>query len=203
MSPDLLLSFILVSTINIPSLALPSPASPAPSIKSTNSEFIRTSCSATLYPSLCIRSLSHYADAVQCNPVALARAAANVSLARVRSLSFLIANLTRTSTSAARVAAALHDCKDSLEDATDQIQQSADEIGLLEAAGGQEVAWRVSNVQTWMSAALTNEDTCEDGFRGVRGSASPVKLDVCWRVRRAKRYTSNALALVNGLVAKR
>lgn len=79
-----------------------------------------------------------------------------------------------------------------------------EEIGKLEAAVGPEVAWRVSNAQTWMSAALTDEFTCEDGFEGVggEGEGERVKVEVRRGVRRVERYTSNALALVNRLVAR-
>ncbi|MQL76962.1 hypothetical protein Taro_009367 [Colocasia esculenta] len=178
-------------------------------------EFIRRSCSSTLYPSLCYTSLAGYASAIAQDPTLLARVAANVSLARVRSVTSHVSSLCRTASARrmdARTASALEDCEDSLGDATDLTKQAAAELGLLATAEGPEVAWRVSNAQTWMSAALTNEDTCTDGFAEVApgtaasagvGGAAPgwaVKADVCRRVRRAKQYTSNALALVNSLV---
>ncbi|OAY72268.1 21 kDa protein [Ananas comosus] len=62
-------------------------------------------------------------------------------------------------------------------------------------------AWRVANAQTWLSAALTNEDTCADGFDAVAPGPGSAKGEVLARVRRVKQYTSNALALVNTLVA--
>ena len=58
----------------------------------------------------------------------------------------------------------------------------------------------MSNVQTWMSAALTNEETCTDGFEDVADGA--VKSEVCDRAENVKKLTSNALALVNCYVNK-
>ncbi|KAJ4829360.1 hypothetical protein Tsubulata_024241 [Turnera subulata] len=58
----------------------------------------------------------------------------------------------------------------------------------------------MSNVQTWMSAALTDEETCTDGFEDVEDGS--VKAEVCNRAAVVKKFTSNALALVNTYAAK-
>lgn len=60
---------------------------------------------------------------------------------------------------------------------------------------GERFRFQMSNVQTWMSAALTEEETCTDGFEDV--PEGTVKTDVCDRVSYVKKFTSNALALVN------
>lgn len=72
-----------------------------------------------------------------------------------------------------------------------------DSLAQLKQLGGsaEAVKFQMSNVQTWMSAAETNEDTCADGFDGV--ADGPLKTDVCDRVMKVKQVTSNALALVN------
>lgn len=54
----------------------------------------------------------------------------------------------------------------------------------------------MSNAETWVSAALTNEDTCLDGFEGVE---SKVKSDVKRKIRNMARVTSNALYMINRL----
>lgn len=56
--------------------------------------------------------------------------------------------------------------------------------------------WQLSNAETWVSAALTDEDTCLDGFDGVNGK---VKTEVQRRITRVARVTSNALYMVNRL----
>ncbi|KAH9314044.1 hypothetical protein KI387_022671, partial [Taxus chinensis] len=37
--------------------------------------------------------------------------------------------------------------------------------------------FQMSNVQTWMSAALTNEDSCLNGFQGVRNGKVKVLVN--------------------------
>lgn len=162
-----------------------------------STEFIRTCCGTTRYPQLCFNSMAGYASAIQDTPVQVAELATNLTLNHIRRLAGRVAQLRHGASG--RTAAALSDCAEVLGDASDLAKRSAAELRGLETATGTEVAWRVSNAQTWMSAALTNEDTCTDGFDGV--SPSPVKTEVCHRTQRLQQYTSNALALVNDLVA--
>ncbi|KAL0909343.1 hypothetical protein M5K25_020200 [Dendrobium thyrsiflorum] len=171
--------------------------------KENSTDFILRNCAATLYPQLCYKSLKPYAPTVNQSPLTLAVAAANVSLSKIKDASLQAVRLRRNSTG--RVGAALRDCVESLRTAADLTKQSAEEIqklGPAAQAGGPSFAWEVSNAQTWMSAALTNEDTCIDGFDGVGGGGgggAAVKVFI-GTVGRVKQYTSNALALLNALV---
>ncbi|KAJ8480098.1 hypothetical protein OPV22_023825 [Ensete ventricosum] len=163
-------------------------------------EFIRARCGGTRYPDLCYTSLSGYAATVQNSTLKLACVATNVTLARLRALCSHVSAL-RFASGAEHVAAALRDCAEELGDAADQVGRTATELRGLESVKESEVAWRVSSAQTWMSAALTYEGTCSDGVRNMdSGGTSSVEADVCRRVGKVKQYTSNALALVNGLV---
>lgn len=163
-------------------------------------EFIRTSCNATLYPELCYASLSTYANTIQQSPAHLAGVAVAVSLASARQMASYLANLSRQAdqVEAPGTAAALDDCLSTFRDAVDQIGGSLKEMKRLKAGGS--FRFRMSNVQTWMSAALTNEETCTDGFQDAPDGA--VKSEVCDRAGSVKKFTSNALALVNSYVSK-
>ncbi|CAF1840470.1 BnaC04g20020D [Brassica napus] len=55
----------------------------------------------------------------------------------------------------------------------------------------------MSDVKTWVSAALTNDDTCMDGFGQSAGAKAAVKDLVRGHVIKVSRMTSNALALIN------
>ncbi|XP_073287734.1 21 kDa protein [Primulina huaijiensis] len=163
-------------------------------------DYIRTSCHTTQYPDLCYSSLVSYADSVQENPARLARVAIGVSLSRANRLAVYVRNLTSRGDYGPdpRSGAALHDCFSVFGDAVDQMRGSLDQMRRLKGEG-EELAFEMSNVQTWMSAALTNEETCTDGFEDV--ADGPMKTDVCDRVVKVKKVTSNALALVNSFVA--
>ena len=61
--------------------------------------------------------------------------------------------------------------------------------------------WEVSNAKTWLSAAMANEGTCADGLveAGAAAASLPAGKEVTAGVAAVKQYTSNALALVNGI----
>ncbi|RRT66544.1 hypothetical protein B296_00015981 [Ensete ventricosum] len=181
----------------------PAPVEGPMSQEEDATEFVLVRCGATRYPDLCFASLSLYAADIHRSPVRLARFASNVTLVHLLSLCSHVSALRNAG--AGREAAALRDCTDTLGDAADQVERTTSELGLLQdPLERSEVAWRVSNAQTWMSAALTNEDTCSDGFQDVGGGgASAIEADVRRRVEKVKQYTSNALALVNSLVDRR
>ncbi|XP_027921064.1 pectinesterase inhibitor 7-like [Vigna unguiculata] len=199
----LLTLFLFAAALSLASSAADEASAPVPDDGDT--EFIRSSCNTTLYPDVCFTSLSRYANAVQQNPGQLARVAIGVSLSKAHRVASYISNLTRDAdygTSGTRAAMAVHDCFSNLGDAVDEIRGSLKQMRQIGAAGegSGSFLFQMSNVQTWMSAALTDEETCTDGFQDVAECA--VKADVCNRVTNVKKFTSNALALVNSYASK-
>lgn len=198
-SISLLFSLLLTSLLISRSMAMTSP-------DQNSTSYIRKSCSRTLYPGLCSHTLSPYAAQVGSDPVLLARFAMNVTLARLKPLYVRIAYLRRhaaadPSSSGEKAAGALKDCSGLISDAMDLVKKSEKEVTGLEGMVGPEVMWHISNAQTWMSAAMSDESTCTDGFGdGSGGTGEDVVLEMRKKVRRAKQLTSNALALVNCLV---
>ncbi|OIV95360.1 hypothetical protein TanjilG_14514 [Lupinus angustifolius] len=169
-----------------------------------STDFIRRSCNTTLYPDVCFTSLSRYANAVQQNPGQLARVAISVTLSKVHRVVSFVSNLTRVAdySGDSRAASAIHDCFTNLDDAVDEIRGSLKQMRRIGASGSGEGSFlfQMSNVQTWMSSALTDQETCTDGFEDVEDGT--VKTQVCDRVSNVKKFTSNALALVNSYANK-
>ncbi|XP_022973542.1 21 kDa protein-like [Cucurbita maxima] len=167
------------------------------------SEFIRTSCVITLYPDVCYTSLSRYANAIQQDPASLTRVAITISLANARRMAAYVSNLSHVADYGAdhRVSSALHDCFTNFDDAVDEIRGSLKQMRQINDVDAPSFRFQMSNVQTWMSAALTDQETCTDGFDDVMDG--PIKKDVCAKAEKVKKHTSNALALVNSFVEKR
>ncbi|OWM67825.1 21 kDa protein-like [Punica granatum] len=167
---------------------------------SNATDYIRTSCAATLYKDVCYSTLCRYARAIRNDPDRLARVAISVSLSRARRMAEYVSNLSRQADYGAgpRAAAALHDCFTNFGDAVDEIKGSLNQMRGLDTSSQESFRFQMSNVQTWMSAALTDEETCTDGFEDV--PEGPVKSDVNNRATGVKQVTSNALALVNSFV---
>lgn len=172
--------------------------------KPSSTDYIRSRCGATLYPATCYASLSGYASSVGRSPGDLARAAVSVALRRGRRASAHVASLLRRRgpTGNSPIAAALRDCRDTLSDASDRMRQSLGELRRARP-GAAEFGMEMGDVETWMSAALTDEETCTDGIGEVEGAAaegSP-EAEVVAEVVGVKEVTSNALALVNSYAA--
>lgn len=179
-----------------------------------STDFIRTSCNETLYPDVCFCSLSSYANSVHQDLGQLAEIAISVTLNNAQNMASFISNLTHRHPSpsvpgdnrGARTTAAIQDCASNLGDAIDEIRGSLKQMRQLrsEPAPSSEASFRfqMSNVQTWMSAALTDEETCTDGFDDVPDDNDGVKADLCGRAAEVKKLTSNALALVNSYTNK-
>uniref|UniRef100_A0ACD5YUM0 Uncharacterized protein n=1 Tax=Avena sativa TaxID=4498 RepID=A0ACD5YUM0_AVESA len=165
------------------------------------SEFVRRSCRATSFPRACERSLMPRAPAVGRSPRRLAHAALAVAADAAGNCSAYIGRPPSTSSSSSKGRGAMGDCAETVRDAADLLRQSAAELaGRMGRASSPRFAWRLSNVQTWASAALTDADTCLDSLSAYAGSggAKP-RDDVKRRVVAVEQATSNALALVNRL----
>ncbi|KAI6696213.1 hypothetical protein NL676_016332 [Syzygium grande] len=182
-----LLFFLAIASYTSPSSALRDLACGA------STEFIRTSCSKTSYPQLCFSSLSTHAAAIQTSPKILASTALDVTLNDACSASAMMANLSRSQGLKPREAAAMQDCVEELSDAVDELRRS---IAEMKDMKGQDFERKISDVQTWVSAALTDEDTCSDGFAG-KSMDGKVKMVVRARIVTLSHLTSIALALIN------
>ncbi|XP_057798364.1 21 kDa protein-like [Salvia miltiorrhiza] len=161
--------------------------------RSVGTDFIRTSCSATAYPTLCYSSLSTYATAIQQNPKLLANAALSLSLDTAVSTSADMLKLSHTAGMTPREVGAMQDCVEELAESVQQLRKSMAEMKRIKASNFQTT---MSDVQTWVSAALTDEDTCMDGFDGKLMDGS-VKTTVRRKIENVAHMTSNALSLIN------
>ncbi|CAN0891571.1 21 kDa protein [Linum grandiflorum] len=162
----------------------------------TNTEFIRTSCTATTYPKLCYASLSIHAAKIQSSAKLLAAAALDVTLTSAKSSSAAMSKLSRAHGLLPRESAAMKDCIEEMHDSVDQLRRSIDEFESTETKPA-DLEMMISDVQTWVSAALTDEGTCMDGFSTAGKSAAAMKEVVRGKVEKIVHLTSNALALVN------
>ncbi|RLN11945.1 hypothetical protein C2845_PM09G23680 [Panicum miliaceum] len=171
------------------------------------SDFIRKSCRDTQYPSVCVQSLASYGGSPPPrSPRELARAALSVSADRARAASAYVGRLCGGSGASgakgkggARAKGAVRDCLENLADSVGHLRDAALELGgagMGGRAGSAAFKWHLSNVQTWCSAALTDENTCLDGL-AARGVDPGTRAAIRGRVVEVAQVTSNALALVN------
>ncbi|XVF51667.1 hypothetical protein PTKIN_Ptkin04bG0202800 [Pterospermum kingtungense] len=174
------------------------------SASTTNSspkDYIVASCKATSYPALCIECLSGYASVIRKNEQHLAETALSVGLSRAQSAAAFVAKMMKVRGIKPRERQAVKDCIETMGDSVDRLSQSVKELGHMGRDVGQDFIWHMSNVQTWVSAALTDENTCLDGFAG-RFMDGNIKVAIRRRIVNVAQVTSNALALVNRFAAR-
>ncbi|KAB5525354.1 hypothetical protein DKX38_023103 [Salix brachista] len=159
----------------------------------SSTEFIRTSCSTTTYPKLCYNSLSSHSSTIQKSPKLLVNAALHVTLSSAKSTSTKMSSLSHSHGLKPREVSAMKDCVELLRDAVEEIRKSIDELSHDKQSN---FRLMINDVQTWVSAAMTDESTCTDGFEenGMNGS---LKTAVNGRIVHIAQMTSNALALIN------
>uniref|UniRef100_A0A5B7C6A5 Putative invertase/pectin methylesterase inhibitor family protein n=1 Tax=Davidia involucrata TaxID=16924 RepID=A0A5B7C6A5_DAVIN len=159
-------------------------------------DFIKTSCNSTTYPSLCYKSLSSYASSVQTNPRKLCNAALTVTIEAMRNTSSIVSKLAGQNGITKTEADSIKDCVENIEDSIDELKQSLKAMGNLGSAADKE--FQMANIKTWVSAAITDENTCTDGFAGRKVSAT-VKDNIRDSILGVAKLTSNALSLINHL----
>lgn len=160
----------------------------------TDTKYIKTSCKVTTYPRLCYTSLSIFAAKIKSDPQLLASAALNLSLAATRETSTIMNRLSKFHGLKPMVAAAVLDCVEVIDDSVDELQQSVAEMG--HAGGDSDFGLLMNDIETWVSAAMTDADTCMDGFE-ERDMKGRVKNVVRRYILKVAHLTSNALALIN------
>ncbi|EEF50969.1 21 kDa protein [Ricinus communis] len=182
-------SILLFSTLIISSSAT------LPLTNNTSTQYVETSCRNTTYPKLCYDSLAIYATKIDSNPKMLAYVSMNVTLTATRSASELMKNLSRLKSLTPRQAAAIADCVAEIGQAVYELKKSIGEMGRATSGSGTDPII-INDVQTWVSAALTDDTTCMDGFAG-HAIDGEVKNIVKENMTKVARLTSIALALIN------
>ncbi|KAK9060960.1 hypothetical protein SSX86_018140 [Deinandra increscens subsp. villosa] len=166
-----------------------------------SSSFIRSSCATVTYPALCEQSLSPFAETIKTSPAELARTALAVSLKQSQSTQAYLNKLKKFKGLKPRERSAIGDCLEEVSDSLERVSKSIKELKSCDRVKGQEFIWHMSNVQTWVSSALTDENTCMDGFGG-RVMEGRIKTSVRGQITSVAHVTSNALALVNSFAQK-
>ncbi|KAL3825471.1 hypothetical protein ACJIZ3_021500 [Penstemon smallii] len=158
-------------------------------INAQKHDIITKSCIHASYPNICLRTLSSYGGAAT-TLTDLAQASVKITLSQARDTLNFLSNLKDKSNG--REQGALADCVDQMGDSVEELSKTLSALHHLRR--GDDFRWQMSNAETWVSAALTNEETCVDGFKEIDGK---IRSDVRRRITNVARVTSNALYIIN------
>lgn len=154
---------------------------------------VREACRVTRYQNLCVHSLAHFSNTAGRSPSKWARAGVSVTIGEVKNVQAYLAQLKRHGDMKGRNRVALSDCVESFAYALDELHKS---LGVLRRLSKSTFSTQMGDLNTWISAALTDEDTCLEGFEAK--NEKKIKL-LQKKVQSVSYITSNALALVNKL----
>uniref|UniRef100_A0A1J3JT10 21 kDa protein n=1 Tax=Noccaea caerulescens TaxID=107243 RepID=A0A1J3JT10_NOCCA len=158
--------------------------------------YVQNACSVTHYQDLCVQTLSPFSSVAKNSPSKWARAGVSVAISDNKDLLRYLLK-TRRSTFGKRDRVALSDCRELLQDSLDNLHKS---LAVLRSLRASEFQRQMSDLATWLSTALTDKDTCLDGFEKTSTKSSAVRK-LQERVTTSMYLSSNSLALLNKLVA--
>ncbi|KAI3735177.1 hypothetical protein L6452_14667 [Arctium lappa] len=162
----------------------------------TYTNFVKTSCNSTTYPSICLTYLLPYATAVKSNPQRLVKQALSATLKSATTTRSTVVKLAKAKNITKEDAAVLKDCVEEIQDSIDEIKNSLKAISSLKSSANKQLL--ISNAQTWTSAAITDDYTCIDDFSDQNVSPA-IKSKIRNSFVRIARLSSNALYLINHL----
>ncbi|CAK9171948.1 unnamed protein product [Ilex paraguariensis] len=165
----------------------------------TTTTSIEEACKATRYPAVCVETLQAHATDPQPSLQALAETTLSAGIAKIKQAKTFVSQMTNGKGLSANEHAALKDCFDGMGDGLDQLTQSVPELRKMGQDQGGDFLWHKSNVQTWVSAALTNYSDCYEDSDEPTALNGSIKSAIRGHVEPAAQVISNALALVNQL----
>ncbi|CAJ1975265.1 unnamed protein product [Sphenostylis stenocarpa] len=141
-----------------------------------SAESIRVVCNVTRFPDACLAAIRPSVNAT--DPQTILALSLRASLHALQSLASSL-NATK--------GRAFADCKDHLDDALSRLNDSLSAAAALTDA-------TVADVQTWVSAAVTDQQTCLDGLEEAGDVVGVEKMKKMMKT--SDEYVSNSLAIV-------
>ncbi|XP_059451203.1 pectinesterase inhibitor 4-like [Corylus avellana] len=164
----------------------------------TDRTYVKTACNSTTYPKICYNSLSPYASKIKRNPQKLSKTALSITIKAAHKASSQVSKLLKVKKLTNFEAALIQDCVTNIKDSIDGLKQSLHAIDHL-SASDKEFDDQMDDIKTWVSATLTNENTCTDGFddEGKKVISATVKNEIKNSILKVVGLTSNALSLID------
>ncbi|KAL1553100.1 putative pectinesterase/pectinesterase inhibitor 34 [Salvia divinorum] len=152
------------------------------------SKAVSQACGNTRYPALCVKSLLDFPGAATASGKDLVHISVNMTLQKFGRALYSAAEISNLKMDP-HVRSAYDDCLELLDDSVDLLARSLTTVAPEGSGGG---GGSTQDVLTWLSASLTNQDTCTDGFAELSGY---VKNQMTDRLKDLSELVSNCLAI--------
>ncbi|KAL6132152.1 hypothetical protein ACLB2K_070523 [Fragaria x ananassa] len=188
-----ILSITLIAAAAVSSVVLivgrssPSANSSASLLHRKPTQAISDACSKTRFPSLCVDSLLDFPGSLNASESDLVHISFNMTLQHLSKALYLSSGLSNLQMDP-RAKSAYQDCLELLDDSVDALTRALTTV----APGSDGSAGSSQDVLTWLSSALTNQDTCGEGLADVSGA---VKEELGQKLKDLSELVSNCLAI--------
>ncbi|GER25180.1 plant invertase/pectin methylesterase inhibitor [Striga asiatica] len=139
-------------------------------------------CGRTRFPALCVDSLLHFPGAAAASEEELVHISVNMTLQKVGRALYSAAGINNLDMDP-HARSAYNDCLELLDDSVDLLTRSLNSVS----------AGLTQDVLTWLSAALTNQDTCTEGLDEIQNGV--VKDQMSDRLKDLSEIVSNSLSI--------
>ncbi|ERN03326.1 pectinesterase [Amborella trichopoda] len=153
---------------------------------------IKTICQPTDYKEACVSSLTSVAGSNTTDPKELVKLSFEVALEKVKKVAGQSALLKEVEKDPG-TRQALSICDEIMDYAIDELKNSIDQVGGFDLSNMEEI---IENIRSWLSAAITYQETCVDAFENTTSKAGEQMKKV---MKTATKLTSNTLAIVTEL----
>nr|P83948.1 RecName: Full=Pectinesterase 3; Short=PE 3; AltName: Full=Pectin methylesterase 3; Flags: Precursor [Citrus sinensis] len=159
---------------------------------------LKSSCSSTRYPDLCFSAIAAVPEASKkvTSQKDVIEMSLNITTTAVEHNYFGIQKLLKRTNLTKREKVALHDCLETIDETLDELHKAVED--LEEYPNKKSLSQHADDLKTLMSAAMTNQGTCLDGFshddanKHVRDALSDGQVHV-------EKMCSNALAMIKNM----
>ncbi|CAM6085627.1 unnamed protein product [Calypogeia fissa] len=161
-----------------------------------NAQPITTACQTTLYPQVCIDSLSNRTSG-NANPMQMVKLSIQAATDSVTQ-ELNHAQALALNTSSPQLKAVYQDCIEFIQASLDSIGQTLDGLNSFNIVNLDD---NLADLETWMSASLTTQQTCLDDFQDLDSTtlSDPEVADFVQEGNYCSMLLSNVLAFVSAL----
>lgn len=160
-------------------------------IRGKPTEAISRTCSKTQYPNLCVNSLLEFPGSTTATEQELVHISFNMTLHHLSKALFSSNGISYVQMDSLE-RSAYEDCLELLEDSVDALARSLTCVAPSPEDGSIRAVESPDDVMTWLSTALTSQDTCAEGLAEARGS---VRDQMANNLKDLSELVSNSLAI--------
>ncbi|XP_061340884.1 pectinesterase 3 [Gastrolobium bilobum] len=169
---------------------------------------LKAVCEVTQYPNSCFAAISAVANSNTTDPELLFKLSLRVAIDELSKLSSFPSKLRAIANNDTRLQKAIDVCSTVIGDALDRLNDSISSLDVAGGGGAGKIlsTAKISDYETWLSAAITDQDTCLDALGEVNSTAARgVLREMGTAMKNSTEFSSNSLAIVTrilGLLSK-